>query len=231
MRLAFLGTGSAFSCERYNGALVVDGRLLLDAGAPLLPHMHRLGIEPGAIEALFLTHFHGDHLLGLPPFLFYRSVFRSGPLVIVGPPGVEERVEALCRLAWGDDWSDRGAGFLFYQEARAEGEVVGVPYRAVRLDHGRMDCRGYRLHIGAEILAYAGDTVASPPLDELVKDADVAVTEATSPESSSVHTSWEEATALAARHPRTRFIFNHVFQGSLPGAAEDLAVMEVGGLR
>ncbi len=229
MRLAFLGTGSAFSCERYNGAIVVEGRLLLDAGAPLLPHMHRLGIDPGAIEAVFLTHFHGDHVLGLPPFLFYRSVFRSGPLAMVGPPGVEERVEALCRLAWGEDWS--GAAFLRYQEAEAEGEVVGVPYQAVRLDHGRMDCRGYRLRIGDEVLAYAGDTIASPPLDELVEGADVAVTEATSPEDSDVHTSWEEAAALAARHPRTRFIFNHVFQGNLPGAAEDLAVMEVRGLR
>src|SRR5262249_39543939 len=59
MKIAFLGTGSAFSLERYNGAVVVDGRLLLDGGAPLLPHMHRLGIDPGGIEALFLTHFHG----------------------------------------------------------------------------------------------------------------------------------------------------------------------------
>ena len=39
--------------------LVVDGRVLLDGGAPLLPHMHRLGVDPGGIEAVFLTHFHG----------------------------------------------------------------------------------------------------------------------------------------------------------------------------
>src|SRR5205823_1501136 len=34
LKLAFLGTGSAFSPERYNGAIVADGRVLLDAGAP-----------------------------------------------------------------------------------------------------------------------------------------------------------------------------------------------------
>src|SRR5215467_10014406 len=105
MRLAFLGTGSAFSLERYNGAVVVDGRILLDGGAPLLPHMHRLGIDPGAIEVLFLTHFHGDHVLGLPPFMFYRGFQPSGPLAVVGPPGVGERVESLLRLAWGDEWA------------------------------------------------------------------------------------------------------------------------------
>ena len=106
MRLAFLGTGSAFSVERCNGAVVVDGRLLLDAGAPLLPHMHRLGIDPAAIAAVFLTHFHGDHVLGLPPFMLYRAYQPSGPLTIVGPPGVEERVEGLLRLAWGAAWPD-----------------------------------------------------------------------------------------------------------------------------
>jgi len=47
--------------------VVVDGRLLLDGGAPLLPHMHRCGVDPGAIEAVFLTHFHGDHTLGCRP--------------------------------------------------------------------------------------------------------------------------------------------------------------------
>ena len=92
MKLAFLGTGSAFSVERYNGAVVVDGRLLFDGGAPLLPHMHRLGLDPAGIEVIFLTHFHGDHVLGLPPFLLHRAFTAAGrPILLVGPPGVEAR--------------------------------------------------------------------------------------------------------------------------------------------
>ena len=64
MRLAFLGTGAAFSLERYNGAVVVNGRLLLDGGAPLLPHMHRCGIDPGAIdnEHKLRDAFQNEHL-------------------------------------------------------------------------------------------------------------------------------------------------------------------------
>jgi hypothetical protein len=40
------------------------------------------------------------------------------------------------------------------------------------------------------------------------------------------HTSWEEAAALAARHPGTRFLFNHVYQGDLVDAARDLEVLD-----
>jgi ribonuclease BN (tRNA processing enzyme) len=229
MKIAFLGTGSAFSLERYNGAVVVDGRLLLDGGAPLLPHMHRLGIDPGAIEALFLTHFHGDHVLGLPPFMLHRAFMPSGPLAVVGPPAVEERLERLFHVAWGDEWPRfREQIGLTYHEAGAAGEVAGVSYEAVKLVHGHQDCRGYRLQLDdGRILAYAGDTTATPPLDELVSGAAVAITEATGLDAGGVHTSWDEAQALAARHPRTRFVFNHLHSGTTPGAADDLAVLDV----
>ena len=228
MRLAFLGTGSAFSLERYNGAVVVDGRLLLDAGAPLLPHMHRLGIDPGAIEAIFLTHFHGDHILGLPPFMFYRGVRPTVPLTVVGPPGVESKIACLLKLAWGDDWPEHARSMdLSYQEAGRAGLAGGVRYETVKLDHAGLDCRGYRLHLDKRVLAYAGDTTATPPLDELVRDADVAITEATGPGSIDVHTSWEEAQALAARHPGTRFLFNHLFAGTTPGAVADLTTIDI----
>lgn len=227
MRVAFLGTGSAFSLERYNGAVAVDGRLLLDAGAPLLPHLHRLGIDPGAIEAVFLSHFHGDHVLGLPPFLLYRAFRPSGPLTVIGPPGVEDRVEALQRMAWGDAWSQHRRGLdVLYRDAAPRGEAAGVPYESVKMDHGDMDCRGYRLHLDGRMLAYAGDTIASAALDDLVQGADVVITEASGPEPSPVHTSWAEVEALRERHPGTRFLFNHLYAGSTPGAVEDLEVVE-----
>jgi ribonuclease BN (tRNA processing enzyme) len=228
MKIAFLGTGSAFSLERYNGAVVVDRRLLLDGGAPLLPHMHRLGIDPGAIEAVLLTHFHGDHVLGLPPFILYRAFVPSGPLPLVGPPGIEERLETLFQYAWAGEWPEfRKRSRIEYVEAADAGEVAGVRYETVKLEHGTQNCRGYRLHLGDRVLAYAGDTTATPPLDELVRGTDVAITEATAPDHSTVHTSWDEARALAARHPNTRFLFNHLYTGAIEGAAEDLVELDV----
>ena len=229
MRLAFLGSGSAFSPERYNGAVVVDGRLLLDGGAPLLPHMHRLGIDPGGIEALFLTHLHGDHILGLPPFVLHRAFRATGkPLPVVGPPETEEVLEALFRCCWRSAWpAQRDQAGLVYQVAEESGEVAGVPYETVKLEHGTMDCRGYRLRLDGRVLAYAGDTTATPPLDRLVDGADLAITEATAPGEVVGHTSWEEAAALASRHPGTRFLFNHVYEGDPRGGVHDLEVLDV----
>jgi ribonuclease BN (tRNA processing enzyme) len=231
LELAFLGTGAAFSLERHNGAVVVDRRILLDGGAPLLPAMHRLGIDPGAIEVAFITHFHGDHVLGLPPFMLHR-VFggQAAPLTIVAPEGVEERLEALFRLCWGAEW-DGGPNFRErsghrYLVAEPHGEAAGIRYESVRLDHGGTGGTGYRLHL-EKVLAYAGDTQMTAPLERLVEGADVVITEATAPGEAFSHTTWEEAQALAARHPQTRFLFNHVYQGSLAGAPADLEIVNV----
>lgn len=232
MRLAFLGSGAAFSSERYNGAVVVDGRILLDGGAPLLPHMARLGIDPSGIETVFVTHFHGDHLLGLPPFMLHRAFVTQRPFTIVGPEGVEDTLETLFRICWGDHWTEgpnfRAMSGHRYCVAAERGEVDGLPYESIRLDHGGMLAFGYRLRMpDGRVVSYTGDSEMTDPLERLVTGADIAITEATAPGQPISHTGWEEAEALAARHPETRFFFNHIFAGALPGAVSDLEVVDV----
>jgi ribonuclease BN (tRNA processing enzyme) len=209
--------------------VVVNGRLLLDGGAPLLPHMNRLGVDAGAIEVVFLTHFHGDHTLGLPPFVLHRVFVDPRPITFVGPPKVEERLEALWDVSWGADWKKvmKPRFKVTYETARPAGEVAGYRYETVRLDHGTSGSNGYRIWINGKILAYSGDTEATAPLDELVAGADVAIVEATGPGDVFSHMSFESATALKKRHPKTRFMFNHLYNGTVEGAVTDLQVIEV----
>jgi ribonuclease BN (tRNA processing enzyme) len=209
--------------------VVIDGRVLLDGGAPLLPHMHRLGVDPGNIEVVFLTHFHGDHTLGLPPFVLHRVFVDRRPLTFVGPSGTGEFLERLWEVSWGPDWKRvmKPQFKARYVDAKASGTVAGVRYQTVRLDHGTMGSNGYRIHIDGKVVAYSGDTEPTAPLDKLVEGADVAIVEATGPGDVFSHMSWENAARLRKRHPDTRFLFNHVYSGTTTGAVKDLEVIEV----
>ena len=55
----------------------------------------------------------------------------------------------------------------------------------------------------------------------------MAIVEATGPGDVFSHMSWEAAAALKKRHPKTRFVFNHLYSGTVAGAAKDLQVVEV----
>jgi len=160
VKLAFLGTGSAFSLERYNGAVVVNGRLLLDGGAPLLPHMSRVGVDAGAIDVVFLHALSRRPHAGLPPFVLYRVFVDPRPITFVGPAGIEERLNALWEVSWGVDWKPvmLPRFNVKYEVAKPSGKVAGYKYETVKLDHGRAGATG----IGSGLTAASLRTPATP---------------------------------------------------------------------
>ena len=59
--------------------------------------MRAQGIEPNSIDAVLLTHMHGDHCAGVP-FLLMDAMLgsrRQAPLVVAGPSGTAARMEEL----------------------------------------------------------------------------------------------------------------------------------------
>ena|ERR1051325_8579827 len=55
--------------------------------------MKKQGIAPATISTILITHLHGDHFAGIPFFLLdAQFTKREAPLLIAGPPGIQERV-------------------------------------------------------------------------------------------------------------------------------------------
>ena len=79
MRLTVLGSGSAFSAVGANAAYCLDGRLLIDCGAPVHSAAPAAGVDPAAIRTVLLTHFHFDHCGQLVLFLGLRT-FDTKPI-------------------------------------------------------------------------------------------------------------------------------------------------------
>jgi ribonuclease Z len=102
LSVAFLGTGGAVPSARRSTAsvLVARGgeRLLFDCGEGTQRQMQRsLGLVQ--LDEIYLTHFHADHILGLPGLLkTYDLTDREKPLTLYGPPGLEELFRTLGRL-------------------------------------------------------------------------------------------------------------------------------------
>jgi ribonuclease Z len=102
LSVAFLGTGGAVPSARRNTAslLVARGgeRLLFDCGEGTQRQMQRsLGLVQ--VDEIYFTHFHADHVLGLPGLLkTYDLTDRGRALTIYGPRGLGDFIAGLSRL-------------------------------------------------------------------------------------------------------------------------------------
>lgn len=103
MEIIFLGTTAAIpSAERGHSAIALryeDEVILWDCGEAAQRQLIRSKTSYMRIEKIFVTHFHGDHFLGLPGLIQTMSFYeRKEPLTIYGPRGIGELVDTILRL-------------------------------------------------------------------------------------------------------------------------------------
>ena len=72
---------------------------LFDCGEATQHQILHSPIKPRKVNAIFITHLHGDHIFGLPGFISTRAALEgTTPLTIYGPPGIREWIEATLRV-------------------------------------------------------------------------------------------------------------------------------------
>ena len=81
--------------------LTVGGRsILIDCGEGTQIAARRFGVSIYRVDAILLTHFHGDHIFGLPGvWQTMAALGRTQPLLMAGPPGLEKLVQAFLSVA------------------------------------------------------------------------------------------------------------------------------------
>jgi ribonuclease BN (tRNA processing enzyme) len=186
VELRFLGTGDAFgSGGRLHTSTLVRSEglsVLVDCGPSTLAALRRDAIQPDAVDAIVLTHLHGDHFAGIP-FLVMDAHYATGrtkPLVIAGPAGVEAAVarahEALfpgsgpLPLRFPLSWLEWTGG-----ATTAVGPAAVTPFPVAHSTV--LPCFGLRIELAERVLAFSGDTEWTDALVPLSAGADIFVCE------------------------------------------------------
>ena len=186
MRVTVLGAGDAFCSggRRHSGYFVETGDVgfLLDCGATTLLALKALNIAAERIDFIAISHLHGDHFGGLP-FLFLEYTYeklRTKPLVIIGPPGLEERVRTLHSTMY-RELAARDPAFplQFHEVTPGKAETShGVTLFPFRVPHQEKDISlGYRATVGGKAILYSGDCGWNDDLVAHSRDTDLFICE------------------------------------------------------
>lgn len=175
MDILVLGVGEAADPDFCNASVVVGAggfRLLIDCGHSVPTALWRALPEPDAIDAVYLTHPHPDHMFGLVPVLIeWTDRGRRAPLTIVVGPDVRAQLGLLFAAAGLDPYRSLSyplrwlgleeAGRIGPFEAAFAPTLHAAPNHAIRLDAG-----GRRF-------AYSGDGRPTPESVALFRGADL----------------------------------------------------------
>ena len=194
-RVTLLGTGSpAPVMRRFGPGVLVEAggkKLLIDCGRGTTQRLLQAGLRLGQVDALFITHLHSDHVVGIPDlwltgWLEASYAQRKGPFRVYGPAGAQELMQGLAKAY---DWDIRARiadQNLAPENLRAEVtefktgvvyEQAGVKVTAFEVDHGDLlkPAVGFRIDYAGRSVTISGDTKFSENLIKHATGTDVLI--------------------------------------------------------
>jgi len=195
LKVTILGSarGPQVDLRRFGASILVEtaagDKLVFDCGRGFAQRLTEYGVPLRAIDKLFLTHLHSDHILSIPDLLMVGfSQGRKGPLQVWGPTGTKSMMDFMAKT-FEFDLRVRSEfnGQLSKDGMRSsstdvqEGTIYennGVKVTAFLVDHGPIKpAFGYRVDYAGRSVAMSGDTRFSENLIQHSQGVDVLIHE------------------------------------------------------
>jgi ribonuclease Z len=198
LKVTLLGTGYPRPVmERFGPSILIEAgkeKLLFDCGRGVTQRLYQLKVPFGEVTALYLTHLHSDHIVGIPDvYLTGWLLGRTTPLRVWGPAGTAKMMSHLEQAYQFDIHTRRDVD----EKLPGQGAVVvakdieqGVVYQnndlrvtAFAVDHSPVKpAFGYRVDYAGHSVVLSGDTRYSENLIRFSQGTDLLIHEVIDPE-------------------------------------------------
>ena len=177
MKVVFLGTAGSAPVEGHRlPSILVENRFLLDCGEGVTEALCKMGLF-NEIEAVFLTHMHGDHVSGIISLIWtYMLKGRRRKLLVAGPRGTADALIKLLKAV--NTPMDRIRSFVAFKDLEPSEDLGYIKVCEARHP---IPSLAFRVDLNGISLCYTGDTSPSPKVVELAKGCDLLIHDSTFP--------------------------------------------------
>ncbi|MBM7844244.1 MBL fold metallo-hydrolase [Herpetosiphon giganteus] len=228
--LIVLGSGTALpDAERENSGYVWQseaGLVLLDCGGSPYRRMLKYGLDPRQLRAIFISHNHPDHLMGLPSLLLHLWLAQhNGELLVFGNQRTIATAEAVIQAA---DLGIHAIVPSFQTVADAGGTIelpfdLGASFTSAATYHSRPTLALRIDQPGKRSLVYGADSGPCETLVGLSQGAHTLIHECTVSTPFETHSTPEQAATAAQSAGVQRLILTHYSPINTAPEAEVLA--------
>jgi ribonuclease BN (tRNA processing enzyme) len=182
----FVGSGDSFgSGGRFQTCILVDGpqsRFAIDFGTSSLIALAQQGIEHNSIDAIVLTHLHGDHCGGVP-FLLMDAMLgakRTRPLIVAGPRDLQRRMGEIREALFPGSrvMTPKFAMTWLEMEPGRPHQVLDLIVTPQPARHtAETNPTAIRVEVGGKVVSYTGDTEWTDEVAKVAAGADLLIAE------------------------------------------------------
>jgi len=215
MRLTVLGCAGSFpgpesACSAY--LVEAEGfRLLIDFGSGSMSALQRYS-DMNTVDAIVLSHLHGDHMLDAVTYVVVRRYDPTGPkppVPVYAPLGAAERISS----AYSADNEAIDDVYTFYGLQPGTFPIGPFSVTVDRVNHP-IETYGVRIEHGGKVLTYSADTAPCEALLRLATGADLFLCEASYPDGADnppgLHLTGGEAGEAATKADVGRLLLTHL---------------------
>jgi len=217
MIIKTIGTGD-ITVRQHSACTLIDGKILIDCGNGTLKTLLEQNVDIGKIEAILITHQHGDHIVDIPFLITYRFIKHiNNKLTIYCPKGVIKAIYTISDTAFPDlerlSILAEACNTSFIEFEQLDGELIADDYKATSfpVHHGSLkNVFAYVINSDGKAVGISGDSCYCESIDSIMKQVDAAVLDVCGAEGSTSHMGVHDIVRLSETYQDVKIITTHM---------------------